>query len=261
MNIPVNTTRKHQILFTLWVVFFLLFLNLPLQAATIQIAVASNFATPLKALARQFEQHTSHKVTIITASSGKLYAQIMHGAPYDAFFSADSQRPQLLENHNKTITNSRFTYALGTLVLWSNDPKLINNNYDILRQQTVQPVAMANPRLAPYGRAALEVLQKLDLLETLKPHLIRGENIGQTFHFVKSANAPLGFVALSQVQSPAHQIPGSFWLIPDNYYSPIEQQAVQLKNNPATKAFMAFVRSEPALLLIQSYGYKLAHAQ
>ena len=232
-----------------------------LQAARIQVAVASNFSGPLKYLARQFEQHTSHKIIVISGSSGKLYAQIIHGAPYDAFFSADHRRPKLLEQNNLALKNTRFTYAIGKLILWSPDPNLINHSSEVLFSRSFQHIAMANPRLAPYGLAAKQVLQKLELWESLKNKMVRGENIGQAFQFVKSGNTPLGFVARSQVVTPSRPLTGSLWEIPDSYYTPIQQQAVQLKDNPVSYEFLAFVQSQAAQKTIQSFGYGISHAQ
>ncbi len=151
-----------------------------LHAAPLKIAVASNFSTPLKYLAQQFATQNQQKILVITASSGKLYAQIINGAPYDAFFSADKKRPQLLEQQGHTVADSRFTYAYGQLILWSPAPDLINHSSDILFSNQFSHIAIANPRLAPYGHAAQEVLEALGLWQTLKSRTIRGENIAQT---------------------------------------------------------------------------------
>ena len=232
-----------------------------LPAAPLKLAVASNFSTPLKYLAQQYERQNQQKIQVISGSSGKLYAQIIHGAPYDAFFSADKKRPQLLEQQGHSIAHSRFTYAYGQLILWSPDPDLINHSNEVLFSKPFRHLAMANPRLAPYGRAAQEVLQALGLWPALKSRIIRGENIAQTWQFVNSGNAPLGFVARSQVFHPAHKALGSWWSIPKKYYSPIEQQAVQLTDNKAVQSFLAWIQSPAAMEIIRSYGYGTPDAQ
>ncbi len=257
----VNRHSFNSALTLLYVLLITLFSNSCLQAAQIQVAVASNFSEPLKNLARQFEQQTNHKIIVISGSSGKLYAQIIHGAPYDAFFSADRRRPKLLEQNNQALKNSRFTYAIGKLILWSPDPKLIHHSSEVLFTHSFEHIAMANPRLAPYGLAAKQVVQKLGLWNSLKNKTVRGENIAQAFQFVKSGNTPLGFVARSQVVTPSRPLTGSLWEIPDSYYAPIQQQAVQLKDNPASYKFLAFVQSKAAHKIIQSYGYGIPHAQ
>ncbi len=232
-----------------------------LHAAPLKIAVASNFSTPLKYLAQQFERQNQQKILVISGSSGKLYAQIINGAPYDAFFSADKKRPQLLEQQGHTVADSRFTYAYGQLILWSPAPDLINHSSDVLFSRQFRHIAMANPRLAPYGRAAQEVLEALDLWQALKSRTIRGENIAQTWQFVNSGNAPLGFVARSQVFHPAHKARGSWWSVPEKYYSPIEQQAVQLTDNKAVKSFLVWIQSPAAMEIIRSFGYGTPDAQ
>ncbi len=232
-----------------------------LHAAPLKIAVASNFSTPLKYLAQQFETQNQQKILIISGSTGKLYAQIINGAPYDAFFSADKKRPRLLEQQGKAIAGSRFTYAWGQLILWSPASDQIKHSSDVLFNSQFRHIAMANPRLAPYGRAAQEVLEALGLWQALKSRTIRGENIAQTWQFVNSGNASLGFVARSQVFHPDHKTRGSWWSIPDKYYSPIEQQAVQLTDNKAVKSFLDWIQSPAALEIIRSFGYGTSDAQ
>ena len=232
-----------------------------LHAAPLKIAVASNFSTPLKYLAQQFETQNQQKILVISGSSGKLYAQIINGAPYDAFFSADKKRPQLLDQQGYAVADSRFTYAYGQLILWSPAPDLINQSSDILFSKNFRYIALANPRLAPYGRATQEVLETLGLWQALKSRTIRGENIAQTWQFVYSGNAPLGFVARSQVFHPDHKAQGSWWSIPEKYYSPIEQQAVQLTDNKAVQTFLAWIQSPAAMEIIRSFGYGTPDAQ
>lgn len=227
----------------------------PLLASETRVAVASNFSETLKILARNFEIESGLKITIIPGSTGKLYAQIKNGAPFDAFFSADVKRAQLLEQEGLTIANSRFSYAFGKIILWSPEKNFVDSEADTLKNKTYQHLAIANPKLAPYGKAAQEVLQAIGLWNTLPGRLVQGENIAQTYQFVKSGNAQLGFIALSQVKKPGQTIPGSYWQVPHTLYKPVEQQAVQLKNNVTAEKFLAFVQSNAALKVIQSFGY------
>lgn len=222
-----------------------------------RVAVASNFADSLAAIAREFESATGNRVTLSSGSTGKHYAQIRNGAPFDAFFAADGQRPQLLEQQGIAVPGSRFTYALGRLVLWSPEPGYVDPEGAVLERGAFRHLAIANPRLAPYGRAAQEVLQGLGLWERLGPRLVRGENIGQAYQFVRSGNAALGFVAWSQVQRPGQPLHGSAWKVPQVLYTPIEQQALLLKDHPVARSFLAFVRSGAALKIIRDYGYDL----
>jgi molybdate transport system substrate-binding protein len=225
------------------------------SAEQIRIAVASNFVDTLKAIAEPFETHTGHNVTLIVGSTGKHYAQIKQGAPFDVFFAADSNRPMLLENEGDAVAGSRITYALGKIVLWSPKAGYVDAQGRILEGGDFRYLAIANPELAPYGKAAQQVLQTRGLWGQLKARLVRGENIGQTFQFVKSGNAELGFVAYSQVKRPAQPLAGSLWQVPQTLYTPIEQQAVLLRESDATRAFMLYVRSDDALKIIHDYGY------
>ncbi|MBT3308379.1 MAG: molybdate ABC transporter substrate-binding protein [Gammaproteobacteria bacterium] len=225
------------------------------QASEIRVAVASNFITAATALGQQFEADSGHKVKFSVGSTGKHYAQIHHGAPFDLFFAADSLRPQRLEEEGVARLGSRFTYALGQLVLWSPKADLIDDQGSVLTQGGFRYLAVANPKLAPYGKAAEQLLEKRKLIGKLRGRMVRGENVGQTFHFVKSGNAELGLVAYSQ----AKQQTGSFWLVPQSLYSPIEQQAVQLSEHPVASAFIDFVRSDVGLEIIRSYGYRTPH--
>ena len=227
------------------------------RADDLRIAVASNFANTMAALTARFEQQSGHKVAMATGSTGKHYAQIMNGAPFDMFFAADVERPERMENEGLIVPGSRFTYAIGRLVLWN--PLDVEDHAtmdaDILTTGDYQYLAIANPRLAPYGKAAQQVLKQKELWPRLQSRIVRGENIGQTFQFVKSGNAQLGFVALSQVNAlEAHQ-QGSYWLIEQSLYDKIEQQAVLLKSTPATQAFMRYVQSQEARTIIRQNGY------
>ena len=237
--------------------FSLLIFYSSLSAEQIRIATASNFSLTLKAIAQQFEQKTGHKVTIISGSTGKLYAQIINGAPFDAFFSADSKRAERLDLEGFAISGSRFTYAIGKIILWSPKPGFVDSHGDILHQDGFRYLAIANPKLAPYGRAAQQVLKQHKLWQNLSSRMVRGENIGQTFHFVKSGLAELGFIALSQVQQPGQAIEGSYWSIPQALYSPIAQQAVLLKDNHTSRLFLAFIKNQSSLKIINNFGYAI----
>lgn len=236
--------------------FTLLFCLLPtsVTAAQLRIAVASNFSSAMQAIANKFEQQSDHHVDLIFGSTGKLYAQIINGAPFDAFFAADIERPLRLEQEKRIQPYSRFSYAFGQLVLWSSDPNRIDADAKVLQSGNFRHLAIANPNLAPYGLAAQQVLQKHALWDKLQSNIVRGENIGQTFHYVKSGNAELGFVALSQLNQDDLNH-GSYWLVPTTLYAPIEQQAVQLTDNDATTEFLQFVRSANIQSLIHQYGY------
>ncbi len=227
------------------------------SADEIHVAVASNFANTLKAIISNFTAASGHKVKLSISSTGKHYAQIHHGAPFDVFFAADSKRPALLEAEGIALPGSRFTYAVGKLVLWSPRADYVDTQGKILETGTFQHLAMANPRLAPYGKAAQEVLQSHRLWETLKGRTVRGESIGQAFQFVKSGSAELGFVAWSQIKYPGQPASGSWWDIPAALYTPIEQQAVLLSDTKAAQAFVRFVKNEETRELIRSFGYKI----
>ncbi|MBT3202919.1 MAG: molybdate ABC transporter substrate-binding protein [Gammaproteobacteria bacterium] len=238
-------------------IFVLLFTVLsPVYAGEIRVAVASNFANALKDITKQFEKSTGHKVKISVGSTGKHYAQIKNGAPFDVFLAADTRRPELLDNEGIAIAGSRFTYARGKLVLWSPQKNLIDENGLILATNAYDYLAIANPKLAPYGKAAQQVLQAKSLWNSLRSRMVRGENIGQTFQFVKSGNAQLGFVAASQVKKAGVISKGSFWEVPQQDYTAINQQAVLLSNNEVSSAFVSFLRSEKALSIIRDFGYE-----
>lgn len=225
------------------------------MAGEIHVAVASNFTEAIKSIAGRFEASTGHRVTLISGSTGKQYAQIINGAPFDAFFAADVRRPKLLEEEAIARPGSRFTYAIGKVILWSPKAGYVDNNIKVLEQENYRYLAIANPKLAPYGKAAQEVLQAHGLWDALQGRMVRGENIGQAFQFVKSGNAELGFVAYSQVKRPGHPIEGSFWEVPQSLYSPIEQQAVLLKDSDTARAFLLFVKSDESLDIIRGFGY------
>ncbi|MGK0341605.1 MAG: molybdate transport system substrate-binding protein [Candidatus Azotimanducaceae bacterium] len=230
-------------------------------AGSVHLAVASNFSAPIKQLATEFEITSGHTVTLSFGSSGKFYAQIQHGAPFEIFLSADQAKPAALEEQGMVVPASRFTYAIGTLVLWSSQPDLVDQSSNVLSQQNFNKLAMANPRVAPYGVAAVQVLEALNLRQATESKWVQGENIAQTFQFVSSGNADLGFVALSQVIGikTGAQAAGSAWIVPSEYHQPIRQDAVLLPNaegNDAAKAFMDFLQGPTARTIIEAYGYK-----
>jgi len=227
----------------------------PVSAAELRIAVASNFAEPADALAKVFEQQSTHTVLLSIGSTGKHYAQITHGAPFDLFFAADAVRPLRLEYEGHAVGGTRYTYAYGKLVLWSPTPGFVDDEGNVLERGGFQHLAIANPQFAPYGMAARDVLEVRRLWDALQPKLVRGENIGQAYQYVSSGNAELGFVAYSQVKRPGKPVTGSMWDIPDDMYAPIRQQAVLLRDSPAAREFLAFVRSDRALKIIRDYGY------
>ncbi len=240
--------------------FFQIFLS-PAVAEEIQAAVAANFLATFKQIATQFEQDTGHVVVISPGSSGKLYAQIQNGAPFDIFFSADVHRPKLLEREGLAVKGSRFTYAIGRLTLWSHDLNLVNGDGKfVLSNQNFEHVAIANPKTAPYGQAAAQTIKTLGLWKHVKNRLVQGENIGQTFQFVFSQNAQLGFVALSQVLDPKINGTGSRWDVPSDFYDPLQQQAVLLvkgQTNIAASTFLDYLKKPKAQEIIKRFGYGL----
>ena len=225
------------------------------QAEQVLVAVASNFTGTIKAVAEAFEQETGHEVVLSFGSTGKHYAQIRHGAPFHAFFAADVKHPRLLEADGEAVAGTRFTYAIGRLVLWSPEPARVDENGDVLADGDFEHLAIANPRLAPYGAAARQVLEARGLWQRLQPRLVRGENIGQAYQYVQSGAAELGFVAYSQIRDPTAPMPGSAWVVPEALYTPIAQQAVLLEDTPAARAFLEFVRGERARRIIEAHGY------
>lgn len=228
------------------------------SSETLRVAVAANFKTTMEALAKDFEQRYGHTLLIASSSTGKHYAQIINGAPYDLFFAADVRRPALLEEQKKIVPGTRFTYAIGKLILWSPEPDYVDPEGKILKSGDYRRLAIANPRLAPYGLAAKQVLQKMNLYNDLSTRLVRGENIAQTYQYVATGNARLGFVALSQLQQPGKTIGGSYWAVPGSLYDPIRQQAVQLRAQPVAEQFLDYVKSDAARRIIQAYGYAIS---
>jgi len=227
-------------------------------AAEVQVAVASNFTAPMQVVAADFEQDTGHKAQLSFGSTGKFYAQIKNGAPFDILLAADDETPARLEKEGWAVNGSRFTYAIGQLALWSAKPDYVDSRGDVLKLGTFKHLAIANPRLAPYGAAAVKTLNSLGLLKALQPRFVQGENIAQTFQFVSTGNAELGFVALSQVYAGGKLKNGSVWIVPASLHRPIRQDAVVLargKDNPAALALMKYLKQDKARAIIKAYGY------
>ncbi len=230
------------------------------QADEVQVAVAANFTAPMQQIAAQFEKDSGHKATLAFGATGKFYAQIINGAPFEILLSADDETPARLEKEGLGIVGSRFTYAIGTLVLWSANPTLVDTKGEILKSGDFKHLALANPKTASYGTAAVEAMTKLGLMTSLQPRFVQGENISQTQQFIMSGNAELGFVALSQVYKDGKIAGGSAWIVPANLYQPIQQDAVLLskgKNKPAAFALLAYLKGDKARAIIKSYGYEL----
>lgn len=228
------------------------------QAETVAVAVASNFTAPMQKIAAQFAQDTGHQAQLSFGATGKFYAQIHHGAPFGILLAADDTTSAKLASEGQGVADSRFTYATGQLVLWSQQAGLIDDRGEVLRQGGWQHIAIANPKLAPYGRAALQTLDALGLTAAVTPKMVQGENIGQTYQFAASGNAQLGFVALSQVMQEGRIQQGSAWIVPASMHAPIRQDAILLssaKDNPAAQALMEYLQSDKARAIISAYGY------
>lgn len=237
-------------LLLLWISLILL----PGSAAAerIMVAAAANFADPLAEIAASFEAETGHDVVIVIGSSGKLYAQIINGAPFDLFLSADAARPARLEAEGRILPGTRIPYAFGRLALWSADPALVTGPEALDEGR----IAIANPKLAPYGAAAIEVLAALEIAEDVETRIVQGENVGQAFAMVASGNARTGFVALAQLRGP--RAPGgAFWVVPAEMHAPIRQDAVLLRDTPAARAFHAFLQGPEAEAILERFGYDL----
>ncbi|MDL2355572.1 MAG: molybdate ABC transporter substrate-binding protein, partial [Pseudomonadota bacterium] len=230
------------------------------HADEVQVAVAANFAAPMKEIAASFEQASGHKIQSTVGSTGKFYAQIKNGAPFDILLAADDETPARLEKEGAAAPHTRFTYAIGKLVLWSAQAGLVDDKGDVLKQGRFEHLSIANPKLAPYGAAAVAMLQKLALYGVVAPKLVVGESIAQAHQFVVSGAAQLGFVAMSQVYEGGKLKSGSAWVVPAGLYSPIRQDAVALekgKGKPAVAAFLKYLQGDKAKAVIRSYGYDL----
>lgn len=235
-----------------------LFFVIPAGADEIRVAVAANFAAPMKQLVADFEKDAGHTVLLSFGGTGKLYAQIRNGAPFDLLLAADDATPAKLEADGAAVNGSRFTYAIGRLVLWSARSDAVDDQGSVLKKGEFRHLAIANPKLAPYGAAAVETLNRLKLLDTLRPKFVQGENIGQTHQFVATGNAELGFVALSQVMKNGRIATGSAWIVPAGLHPPLRQDAVLLAaglGKPAAIALLTYLKGEQARAILKPYGY------
>lgn len=229
------------------------------QGAQLGVAVAANMAAPMQKIAAAFQHDTGHTATVTFGSTGKLYAQIKNGAPFHVLLAADAQTPLRLESEGLAITGTRFTYATGRLVLWSQQKTLVDDTGAVLRTGAFTHIALADPKIAPYGAAALQTLEKLGLHNALAPRMVQGESIGQTHQFIASGNAALGFVALSQVMQEGRIAKGSAWIVPATLHNPLQQDAVVLasgKGNAAAAAWMAYLKSDKARSILRGFGYE-----
>lgn len=230
------------------------------QAADVQVAVAANFTAPMQRIAAAFERDTGHKAVLAFGATGKFYTQIRNGAPFEVLLAADDETPARLEQEGMAAPGTRFTYAIGRLVLWSARNGMVDARGDVLKSSAVRHIAIANPKTAPYGRAAVEVLDRLGLHAAVRGKLVQGENIAQTHQFAATGNAQLGFVALSQVVKDGRIATGSGWIVPAALHGPIRQDAVVLakgRANPAARALADYLKSDKAKAIIQSFGYVL----
>lgn len=229
------------------------------SANEIPVAVAANFTAPFNRLAAEFEKDTGHKVVASFGSTGKFYAQIKNGAPFEILLAADDETPARLLKENAAVAGSAFSYAIGKLVLWSPKPGVVDAAGEVLKRGTFEHIALTNPRLAPYGAAAVETMKAMGVFDSLSPKFVTAETVIQAHQFISSGNSPLGFVALSQVLKDG-QIEGSAWVVPANLYTPIRQDAVLLtpgKDKPGATALLKYLQGAKAQALIRTYGYEL----
>lgn len=229
-----------------------------LRAEEAMVAVAANFSAPMQQIAALFQKETGHQIKLSFGASGGIYAQIKNGAPFDLFLSADQLTPQKLEAEGLGVPNSRFTYATGQLVLWSKQEGLVDAKGHVLQNKSIQRIALANPKLAPYGAAAMETMTNLGLLKELQSKLVQGDNIAQTYQFVSTQNAQIGFVALSQVFANGKITSGSAWIVPGNLHQPIQQDVILLRkgqDNKAATALLLYLKGEQAKKILKSFGY------
>ncbi len=230
------------------------------HAGEVQVAVAANFAGPMEKLAAQFQKDTGHKAVVASGATGKFYAQIRNGAPFEVLLSADDETPARLEAEGQVVAKSRFTYAVGRLVLWSAKANYVDAAGAVLKTGDFTHLAIANPKTAPYGAAAVAVIDKLGLTARLQPRLVQGENIAQAFQFASTGNAELGFVAQAQVWRDGKFTAGSGWIVPASMHAPIRQDAALLTRgakNPAAQALLDYLRTDKAKALIRAYGYEV----
>lgn len=233
--------------------------SLHAHAAEVSVAVATNFTVPMQKIAALFAQDTGHKAVLAFGSTGRFYTQIRNGAPFEVLLAADDETPARLEQEALAVAGSRFTYAVGRLVLWSKRAGLVDGQGQVLRRRDAfDKIAVADPKLAPYGAAALEVMGKLGVLDALRPKIVQGESIAQTHQFVATQNAALGFVAMSQVYMEGQLAEGSAWLVPADLHTPIRQDAVLLKKGhgqAAATALLLFLKGDKARAVMRGHGY------
>jgi len=230
------------------------------HAGEVQVAVAANFTAPMQKIAEVFARDTGHKAVLAFGATGKFYAQITNGAPFDVLLAADDETPARLEAEKQAVPGTRFTYATGKLVLWSAKEGYVDGQGKVLQNGHFAHLSIANPKAAPYGAAAVETLKKLNLYDRLQPRIVQGENIAQAHQFVSTGNAELGFVALSQVARDGRFTSGSGWIVPESMHSPIRQDAVILLKgaaNPAARALADYLKSDKAKGIIRAYGYEI----
>jgi molybdate transport system substrate-binding protein len=230
------------------------------HADEISVAVAANFTAPMKQIAAEFEKDSGHKVIASFGSTGKFYAQIKNGAPFEVLLTADDETPTKLIKENAAVAGSQFTYALGKLVLWSAKPGFVDGAGDVLKKSGFAHIALADPKLAPYGAAATEAMKAMGVYDSLQSKIVTAENIAQAHQFISSGNSELGFVALSQVLKDG-KIEGSYWQVPTNLFKSIRQDAVILekgKGKSAAEALMNYLRADKAKAIIKSFGYELS---
>ncbi|MCB1956365.1 MAG: molybdate ABC transporter substrate-binding protein [Rhodocyclaceae bacterium] len=240
----------------------LLLVPMAARAGEVAVAVAANFTAPMKRIAEGFAQATGHRAVLSFGSTGKLYAQIHNGAPFEVLLAADSATPEKLEAEGLAVEGTRFTYAVGQLALWSADAGLVDADGEVLQSGGFERLAVADAKLAPYGRAARQTLEHLGLAEALKPRLVTAESIGQSYQFVASGNASLGFVALSQIWRDGQLTAGSAWRVPNGMHDPLRQDLVVLapgEHSHAARALAAYLRSDEARDVIRSFGYEVAN--
>ena len=234
-------------------------MSAPACAGEVRVAVASNFAAPMERIVAQFEKDSGHKVNVSLGSSGKFYAQIKVGAPFDVLLAADEAIPKQLQQEKLAVEGSRFIYAIGRLVLWSAQPGFVDAKGAVLNNGNFNKLAIADPKLAPYGMAAKETLEKLVMWNAMQRKLVKGENITQTYQFIATENSELGFIALSQIMRDGKVSSGSWWLVPPEMHKPIRQSAVLLtgaKDKVAAQSFLNFLKTEPAKKVMRGFGYE-----
>lgn len=232
----------------------------PLGATEVSVAVASNFIAPMRQIAADFERDTGHKTRLAFGSTGQFYAQIKHGAPFSILLAADQSTPEKIEGESLGVSGTRFTYATGRLVLWSPRPGLVDDRGEVLRTTAFEKIALANPKIAPYGAAAMEVMTRMGVTERLAPRRVEGASVAQAYQFVATGNAALGFVALSQVLDEGGTLrQGSAWIIPSSLHTPLRQDAILLnpgRNDRAARALLEYLRGETARTTLRRFGYE-----